>query len=398
MDDIVCLSDTEEDLQKLLNVIYSWCFRWRFEVNVLKTNIMHVRKKRKKITNFVFKLGNKVINLCKEYKYLGVTVNEYLNFEDISSALLDSSNRALSGIITCMIKNGGFPLNVFKILYDSCVCSISEYGSAVWGFHQYNSLTKIHNRAISTYLGQSKCAPLAAQKNELCWLEPRSRTQINRIRFFHRLTKMSCNRLTKNIFVWDMKVGEKLGIKTWGLEIKDILQRNNLSHLFTSMEFPLKDTINFLSSSMLSKDLSSFQKQCMALPKLRTYNVLASFNNVNNYLNKPISFLLRKFYIKTKIGTLGLRIETGRYQKLKEAERICLECQMNSVEDTLHFCIICPKHSTLRNILFSCVTCDNFVNMCDLDKLIYLFSEPSLMKPVANFIMNAFYNRDKSQT
>ena len=36
VDDIVCLTESEEDLQKLLNVIYSWCFKWRFEVNVLK--------------------------------------------------------------------------------------------------------------------------------------------------------------------------------------------------------------------------------------------------------------------------------------------------------------------------------------------------------------------------
>ena len=104
MDDIVCLADTEKDLQQLLNVIYNWCFTWRFEVNVLKTNIMHVRKNRKKKTSFVFKLGNKVICHCKEYKYLGVTVNEHLDFERISSALFDSSNRALSGIITRMKK------------------------------------------------------------------------------------------------------------------------------------------------------------------------------------------------------------------------------------------------------------------------------------------------------
>ena len=137
-----------------------------------------------------------------------------------------------------------------------------------------------------------------------------------------------------------MMVGEKLNIKTWGLEIKDILQRNNVHHLFTSLKFPLKDTINFLSCSMLSKDLSSFKKQCIALPKLRTYNTIASFNIVKNYLNKPVSFLHRKFYIKVKIGTLALRIETVRYRKLVESDRVCLECQMNSVEDTLHFCII----------------------------------------------------------
>ena len=98
-----------------------------------------------------------------------------------------------------------------------------------------------------------------------------------------------------------MIVGEKLNIKTWGLEIKDILQRNNVHHPLTSLKFPLKDTINFLSCSMLSKDLSSFKKQCIALPKLRTYKTIASFNFVNNYLNKTVkSFLNQTFYIKNK--------------------------------------------------------------------------------------------------
>ena len=66
VDDIVCLAESEEDLQLLLNVIYSWCFRWRFEVNILKTNILHIRKKRKKETNFIFKLENKIINNCQK--------------------------------------------------------------------------------------------------------------------------------------------------------------------------------------------------------------------------------------------------------------------------------------------------------------------------------------------
>ena len=43
-DDIVLLADSEADLQSLLNIVHSWCSRWRLEVNLLKTNIMHVRK------------------------------------------------------------------------------------------------------------------------------------------------------------------------------------------------------------------------------------------------------------------------------------------------------------------------------------------------------------------
>ena len=47
-DDIVCLSENETDLQSILVIIESWCKRWRLEVNLTKTNILHVRKQRKR--------------------------------------------------------------------------------------------------------------------------------------------------------------------------------------------------------------------------------------------------------------------------------------------------------------------------------------------------------------
>ena len=43
-DDLVFLSETEENLQKMLDFLYKWCCDWRIEVNLDKTNIMHVRK------------------------------------------------------------------------------------------------------------------------------------------------------------------------------------------------------------------------------------------------------------------------------------------------------------------------------------------------------------------
>ena len=45
-DDIVLLADNENDLQTLLAIVENWCYRWRLEVNLSKTNIMHIRKKR----------------------------------------------------------------------------------------------------------------------------------------------------------------------------------------------------------------------------------------------------------------------------------------------------------------------------------------------------------------
>ena len=43
-DDIVLLADSETDLQSLLYLTEAWCKKWRLEINLSKTNIMHVLK------------------------------------------------------------------------------------------------------------------------------------------------------------------------------------------------------------------------------------------------------------------------------------------------------------------------------------------------------------------
>ena len=42
--EIVLIAESETDLQALMNLVNVWCSKWRLDVNLLKTNVMHVRK------------------------------------------------------------------------------------------------------------------------------------------------------------------------------------------------------------------------------------------------------------------------------------------------------------------------------------------------------------------
>ena len=122
---------------------------------------MHVRSNRKQQSNFMFLFDRRPVPYCKFYKYLGCIVHENLDFEYTVNTLAESAGRALSSIITKMIKNGGFPYNVFCTLYQACVCSIVDYGSEVFGFNKYDSAEKIHLRAARSFLGVNKTTPIA---------------------------------------------------------------------------------------------------------------------------------------------------------------------------------------------------------------------------------------------
>ena len=293
-DDIVLIAANEDDLQLLLKKLNSWCSKWRLEVNMLKTNVMHVRKAQAKRSDYSFLFEGRRVEYCERYKYLGITINEHLNFTQSVQDLCASAERALSGIISKMIKNKGFPFNVYHTLYEACVCSVADYASEVLGFHEQAAVEKLHNRAIRAFLGLDKRTAVSGMRAEMNWIEPRSRRQIRMVRMYHRLVCMPDGRLTKKVFLWDRSLSENLYCQTWCGEVKSIMSRNNLIEIFNTNIFNLKATIVKLKQSLAIKDKVKLKNMCLTLPKLRTYNLIADFDSPKVYLTKPLTFSQRR--------------------------------------------------------------------------------------------------------
>ena len=53
-DDVLILTENENDMQDLLNFVYEWCRKWRLKINFSKTNVMHFRNKGRMCSNFEF--------------------------------------------------------------------------------------------------------------------------------------------------------------------------------------------------------------------------------------------------------------------------------------------------------------------------------------------------------
>ena len=113
---------------------------------------MHIRSKRKNKSNFMFLFDMQSVQYCTSYKYLGACINEYLEFKFTAGCQADSAGRALGSIVTKMIKNHGFPFNVYTILYESCVVSINDYAGEVIGFTQFEQSVQLQAGAIRAYL------------------------------------------------------------------------------------------------------------------------------------------------------------------------------------------------------------------------------------------------------
>ena len=158
-DDLVLLTDSEGELQSLLNVLHRWCKKWRLMLNLRKTKVVHFRTPRTKKTQYPFRYGYEEIEIASSYKYLGVTFDETLTFDKSIETLSRSPARALGAIISKVNNLRNISYNTFTKLYESCVFPIMTYGSAVWVYKCKSELDKIQNRAQRYFMGVHKYAP-----------------------------------------------------------------------------------------------------------------------------------------------------------------------------------------------------------------------------------------------
>ena len=154
-------------------------------------------------------------------------------------------------------------------------------------------------------------------------------------------------------------------------------------------------------------DQANYLKQeCEQKTKLRTFLTFKQFNVMPAYLTKPLTFLQKKHLSKLRLGSLELRIESGRFSRprLEINERICLVCRDNNlrldlepqIETEVHFLFICSHYTTLRDTwLESLIKPATFENLDEGSKLSIVLNVPENVKKTAQFIISDYNMRSK---
>ena len=97
--------------------------------------------------------------------------------------------------------------------------------------------------------------------------------------------------------------------------------------------------------------------------------------------------------LEVEVGRFGLKSNDGQVKRIPLEERICKLCNMNKVEDEMHFLIECTLYERERQVLFENLKiCEN-IDMESIDgnddKLILLMKYE---RKLANFL-NVIWNK-----
>ena len=157
-DDIVLLAPSEESLKVLIKVVEEWCGRWRMNLNITKTKVLHFREKSKTKTrsDHCFTFNGVTIDYAEQYKYLGLTLTEHLDWGEAIEEIHTKANRALALLNHRARSCGGLHFNMYSMLFNQLVHSIVMCNSCIWGHTNSKSLASIQQKALRFILRVGK--------------------------------------------------------------------------------------------------------------------------------------------------------------------------------------------------------------------------------------------------
>ena len=168
-DDVVLMADNAQDLQNMLDLLNDWCLANKMSVNASKSNVIHFRPKSIPRVEFSFTCGAQNILIVDKHTYLGITLNESLDFSVTAKTVSQSASRALGLLIAKYKCIGGMTYNVFTKLYDTLVWPVISYSASMWDAKSFSCINAVQNRAMRFFLGTGKCTPTVAVSGDMGW-------------------------------------------------------------------------------------------------------------------------------------------------------------------------------------------------------------------------------------
>ena len=130
-------------LQNSLDVIYRWSLEWQLSISFLKCFILVLNVNCRidfNCNNYVFKLGNNILEYKNAVRDLGIVVDGNLKFSDHIAEITTKAHQRANLILRCFqSKNPKSLLQAFK----TYVRPLLEYNSQIWSPLSLTEITKI---------------------------------------------------------------------------------------------------------------------------------------------------------------------------------------------------------------------------------------------------------------
>ncbi len=396
-DDLFLVSPSADLMQLQLNNLKSYCSQWQMVVNTVKTKVIvfGVRD----TTKFSFMFGENVIDICKNYSYLGNLIKDSRNpFSKIDEVILHKCFKACYKIGDYVRGLGQLTPSLAVHFFNALIAPILDYGSEVW-FSEATAkeLEKFQKKYFKRNLSVRLGTPDHAVFGEIGVMPISLRLKQNVLKYLHRINTLPDTSPVRWAYL-ELKTLHDYGYDTWCKKAFGILNE------FQSMAGYVDGAFYNIKSNLVKNKLKSVYRtyyktkwlsdinDIEVCRKLRTYKLFKTSFKFEKYLHIP-NKKIRNAIARFRVSSHHLAIELGRHHKpvIPEEERLCLKC--NVVQNEMHHLLDCSSLTSLRKPLYDSASkaIANFERLTPQNKFIKMLKceEKEFLICLGTFLMKA---------
>ena len=307
-----------------LHTLSLWADQWRVTFNALKTHFMRISKKKKKPV-----LDDIVLNGCQitevdKYPYLGLIINNKLNWSDHAEHLITRVSKkltmlnrvrhvlprlALENLYTSMIRP---ILDYADMLYNNCTLSIDR------------TIEGVQRRAALICTGAYKLTEHVKLLKDLGWTTLKARRNHHILSLFYKLIKGKSPTYVTNLI-------PQPHITNYNLRTQNNLRIPRM-RLTCSKTFFISYAIKLWNNLPLSTRQA---------PSLNVFKKLTIPKSIPSNYNKLCSGYYGRLLTRLRLELSGLNAHRFKYNI--HITPICSLCHL-APEDNYHYFFSCPTH------------------------------------------------------
>ena len=349
-DDIVLFWKTPDELQKSLDILESYCERWKLTVNTTKTKVMVFRNGGQLPQNLMFTFKGSNIEIVKKFCYLGIVFTAGGSSFETQKTLAGQALKAIFTLNKYLHKfTSLMPAHILD-LFDKLISPILNYGSEVWGFNKATAVETVHLSFCKRMLGIKQTTQNDFVYGELGRMDYQSIRYINIVKFWLKIIHTENHKYIKCIYQMmlnDMEI--KPNKVNWASLLKHLLSRLGFLEVWNAQGVGnISKFLCMLKTRVKDIFIQDWHARLEDSSRARCYINIAKFE-FQQYLKILKIQKYRKSLCKLRVSSHRLEIESGRWTKPNKTplnERLCMICSV--LEDEFHFTLECPLYKDIR--------------------------------------------------
>ena len=282
---------------------------------------------------------------------MGLEFENKLTWKLFKQRLLEKAERNMRAAMGMGTRTKFLSVKAVVGIWKALIRPVLEYAAEIWGEKKWEEAEILQRKMAKRILGLPEKTTNEAVLGDLGWWPLKARRDMIRLRYLQKILNMKQDRLPKMIYEWERQMDERKD--SWLAYTKKLLIDLDLEEVWIRQE--IKESTNewnkLIEKKIQEREQREWRQRALKKPKLRTYTKYKLLLKEEEYL-KNEDEIGRRMMARIRSGTNKLRIETGRYEKPKQAEeyRICKICKKD-IENEEHFLHDCIAYDSIRKDL-----------------------------------------------